>query len=42
MEDHFDIWAERLMARVPEADLVALSESLEHSRLIVLADCDSW
>jgi DNA-binding MarR family transcriptional regulator len=40
MEAHFDIWAERLGAQIPEADLIALAEALEHIRLIVLADCD--
>ena len=40
MEAHFDGWAERLMARIPEADLIALSQSLEQIRLIVQADLD--
>jgi DNA-binding MarR family transcriptional regulator len=40
MEAHFDGWAERLMAHIPEADLIALSQSLEHIRLIVQADLE--
>ena len=40
MEAHFDIWADRLLAHIPEADLIALSQALEHIRLIVLADSD--
>jgi hypothetical protein len=40
MEASFDGSAVRLMAHIPEADLVAVSRALEHIRLIVLADCD--
>jgi DNA-binding MarR family transcriptional regulator len=40
MEASFDGWADGLMAHIPEADLVAVSRTLEHIRLIVLADCD--
>jgi hypothetical protein len=40
MEAHFDIWADRMLARIPEADLIALLEALEQIRLVLLADCD--
>jgi DNA-binding MarR family transcriptional regulator len=40
MEAHFDVWAERLLAHIPEADLASLSAALDHIRLIVLADRD--
>lgn len=38
MEAHFDVWAERLLAHISEADLVSVSAALDHIRLIVLAD----
>lgn len=40
MEDHFDLWAARLMAHIREADLTAVTATLEHLHRIVLADCD--
>jgi DNA-binding MarR family transcriptional regulator len=40
MEANFDVWADRLLAHIPEADLVAVSKTLEHIRLILLADID--
>jgi DNA-binding MarR family transcriptional regulator len=40
METHFDGWAERLLAHIPEADLASVSAALDHIRLIVLADLD--
>jgi DNA-binding MarR family transcriptional regulator len=40
MEAHFDTWAARLTADLPETDLAALAGSLEHIRLVVLADRD--
>jgi DNA-binding MarR family transcriptional regulator len=40
MEAHFDVWAERLLAHIPEADLTSVSTTLDHIRLIVLADLD--
>jgi DNA-binding MarR family transcriptional regulator len=40
LEASFDVWAERLMAHIPAADLAAVSKTLEHIRLILLADCD--
>jgi DNA-binding MarR family transcriptional regulator len=40
MEAHFDVWAARLMARIPEGELVAVARALERIRLIVLEDCD--
>ncbi len=40
MEANFDNWADRLMAHIPEADLVTTARTLEHIRLILLADCD--
>lgn len=40
MEAHFDVWAERLLAHISEADLTSLSTTLDHIRLIVLADLD--
>jgi DNA-binding MarR family transcriptional regulator len=40
MEAHFDVWAGRLMAQIPEAELVALAGTLERIRLIVVADAD--
>lgn len=40
MEAHFDVWAERLLAHISEADLASVSAALDHIRLIVLADLD--
>lgn len=40
MEAHFDVWAERLLAHIPEADLASVSATLDHIRLIVLADLE--
>jgi DNA-binding MarR family transcriptional regulator len=40
MEAHFDVWAERLLAHIPEADLTSVSTTLDYIRLIVLADLD--
>jgi DNA-binding MarR family transcriptional regulator len=40
MEAHFDVWAERLLAHIPEADLASVGTTLDHIRLIVLADLD--
>jgi DNA-binding MarR family transcriptional regulator len=39
MEAHFDVWAARLLARIPESELVAVAGTLERIRLIVLEDC---
>lgn len=38
MEAHFDVWAERLLAHIPEADLASVSATLDHITAIVLAD----
>jgi DNA-binding MarR family transcriptional regulator len=40
LEAHFDGWAERLLAHIPEADLVAVSKALEHITYVVAADID--
>jgi DNA-binding MarR family transcriptional regulator len=40
LEANFDIWADRLMAHIPAAELMATAKTLEHIRLILLADCD--
>jgi len=40
MEAHFDVWAERLMAHIPERELVAASEALERIGSVVAADRD--
>ena len=40
MEASFDIWADRLMAHIRQADLDSLSKAHEHIRLILLADID--
>ena len=38
LEAHFDVWADRLVAHLPEGELVAVSEALEHIRFVVNAD----
>jgi len=40
MEAHFDVWAARLLARISEAELVAVAGALERIRIVVLEDCD--
>jgi DNA-binding MarR family transcriptional regulator len=40
LEANFDSWADRLMTHIPEADLITTAKTLEHIRLILLADCD--
>jgi DNA-binding MarR family transcriptional regulator len=42
MEAHFDVWAARLMAELPETDLAALTQALEHIRVVVLADAENF
>lgn len=40
MEASFDVWAERLLAHIPEADLLSVTAALDHIGRIVLADSD--
>jgi DNA-binding MarR family transcriptional regulator len=40
MEAHFDVWSARLLARIPETELVAVAHALERIRTVVLEDCD--
>lgn len=40
MEDHFDVWAARLMTQIREADLEAVTANLDRLHGIVQADCD--
>ena len=40
MEAHFDVWAGRLVADIPEQDLVSMSEALERITSVVDADRD--
>jgi hypothetical protein len=39
MEAHFDVWAARLMAELPETDLAALAGKIA---LITGASTDAW
>jgi hypothetical protein len=39
-EARFDVWAARLLARIPEAELVAVARTLERIRTVVLEDCE--
>jgi len=40
LEAHFDVWVDRLVANIPESELVAVSEALERIGLAVAADRD--
>lgn len=40
MEAHFDVWVYRLLAHIPESELVAVSAALEHITFVVDADRD--
>ena len=40
LEAHFDVWAERLVAHIPESELVEMSEALDRIRFVVDADRD--
>jgi DNA-binding MarR family transcriptional regulator len=40
LEANFDSWSDRLMTHMTEADLITTAKTLEHIRLILLADCD--
>jgi hypothetical protein len=42
MEAHFDVWAARLTAELPGTDLAALTQALEHLRVVVLADAENF
>jgi DNA-binding MarR family transcriptional regulator len=42
MEAHFDVWAARLTAELPGTDLAALTQALEHIRVVVLADAGNF
>ena len=41
LEAHFDIWADRLLTQLPEAELIEVTAALEHFKAIVLADMQS-
>jgi len=41
LEANFDVWAGRLLTQLPEADLIAVTQALEHIKAVVLADCQS-
>jgi DNA-binding MarR family transcriptional regulator len=40
LEASFDVWADRLIAQIPAAELNAVAESLDRIRPILLADID--
>ena len=40
LEAGFDVWADRLIAQLPAAELDAVSESLDRIRPVLLADID--
>lgn len=38
LEAHFDIWVERLLAQIPEAELIAVTDALNRIKAVVVAD----
>lgn len=38
LEAHFDVWASRLLARIPASELAAVADALGHITAVVLAD----
>jgi DNA-binding MarR family transcriptional regulator len=42
MEEHFDIWSERLVTNLPAEDLAALARGLERVTEVVLDDCNRF
>ncbi len=42
MEDHFEVWSERLLKDLPAEDLAALASALERVTSVVLDDCSHF